>query len=336
MRTTLSLLTISTVALTSVAPAFAQEGTFKDVPSDHFAAPAIQYLRARNLISGYEDNTFRPDQKVNRAEAVKLIASSIAGENDIKGAGTASFGDVPADAWFAPYVAWAKKQGFVSGKGESKTFSAGQAVTKAEFLKMLFLSRKVDLQAFGDITASLATDVTNAKDWYYPVMRYAVATGVTAVSKNGSLSPGRDVTRADAAVFLYRFFLSREGAKTQDLLLSAKDDLEKTLSALERGDLTTADQSSIRAVLSARGAHEFRPNEVPVQVAVKTAEGYRSLVQAYRAGLAGDLQKVVTLSSAAWKSGDAAIKISPDASTLANQLQKYAKSFADQARANMQ
>ncbi len=336
MRTTISLLSVATLLFASVTTASAQDGKFRDVSPDDFAAPAIEYLRSRNLIAGYEDNTFRPNQKVNRAEAVKLIASSIAGENEIKGAGRASFSDVPEDAWFAPYVAWAKKQGFVSGKGETKSFQASQTVTKAEFLKMLFLSRKIDLQAFGDITAPLATDVTSAKEWYFPVMRYGLATGVTAVSKNGTLGPAREVTRADAAVFLYRFFLSREGSKTQDLLLSAKDDLEKTLSALERGDLTIADQSSIRAVLSARGAHQFRPDEVPVKVAVKTAEGYRSLVQAYRSGLAGDLQKVVTLSSAAWKSGDAALKISPDASTLAKQLQKYAKSFADQARASMQ
>lgn len=320
----------------SISPVAAIAADFTDVPDDHFAAQAVSYLKARSLIGGYEDGTFRPDQKVNRAEATKLIASSIASEIQLKEAGTASFADVDAGAWFAPYVAWAKQQGFVSGTGNGKEFLAGKTVTKAEFLKMLFLSRKTDLKAFGDVTSSLALDVTNEKEWYYPVMRYALASGVTATAKTGYLSPGRDVTRADAAVFLHRFFLAREGGRTQDLLSNAREDLERTITALEKGDVNTADITSARAVLAARGAHQFRPNEDQVRVAVKTAEGYRSLVQAYRAGMAGNLDKVVSNSTAAWKSGDQALKISPDAAELAKQLQRYAKSFADQARANMQ
>ncbi len=328
----LAVLSILGSVLFPALPAHAVGG-FSDVPLDHPAAAAVEYLQAKGLISGYADGTFRPNQKVNRAEAVKLIVSTIADERQLKEAGTSSFADVASDAWYAPHVAFAKKQGFVSGTNAG--FMPGKAVTKAEFLKMLFLSRKIDLKTFGDVTVPIALDVTNAKDWYYPVMRYALSTGITVTASSGHLSPERELTRSDVAIFLHRFFISREGGKTSDLLESVRIDLERTITALERGDANTAERTAARAVLAARGAHLFQPDLAAVRVAIKTSEGYRALVYAYRAGLTGDLQKVVTHATNAWKSGEAALKISPDAAALAQQLQKYAKSFADQARANM-
>ncbi|RCX20601.1 S-layer family protein [Fontibacillus phaseoli] len=43
---------------------------YKDVSSAHWAAEAISFMSSTGLMVGYEDNTFRPDGKLTRAEAV--------------------------------------------------------------------------------------------------------------------------------------------------------------------------------------------------------------------------------------------------------------------------
>lgn len=46
---------------------------FKDVPTDHFYYESIVAAAASGLVNGYEDNTFRPDNTITRAEVVTVI-----------------------------------------------------------------------------------------------------------------------------------------------------------------------------------------------------------------------------------------------------------------------
>lgn len=47
---------------------------FLDVHQDHWAAPYIGRAKAGGIISGYPDDTFRPNQAVNHAEMSKLVS----------------------------------------------------------------------------------------------------------------------------------------------------------------------------------------------------------------------------------------------------------------------
>ena len=44
---------------------------FPDVSYDHPFADAIQKLKTRGIVKGYEDGTFKPDQLISRAEFIK-------------------------------------------------------------------------------------------------------------------------------------------------------------------------------------------------------------------------------------------------------------------------
>src|SRR5690606_12428958 len=54
---------------------------FADVPEDSPYYEAVKTLSQFGFIQGYEDGTFRPDQAVTRAEALKIIMSVIRCEN---------------------------------------------------------------------------------------------------------------------------------------------------------------------------------------------------------------------------------------------------------------
>ncbi|HIW33744.1 MAG TPA: S-layer homology domain-containing protein [Candidatus Paenibacillus intestinavium] len=52
------------------------ETVFKDINNHHWAHNSIEWAVGNNVINGYPDQTFRPDNKITEAEFVKLIVTS--------------------------------------------------------------------------------------------------------------------------------------------------------------------------------------------------------------------------------------------------------------------
>ncbi len=322
---------------TAIPTTFAEEQKgFWDVPADHFAYDAVIFLKEKGMIAGYEDGSFRPEKKVNRAEALKIIAAPLLAEKEAKQYTTSSFSDVTKNEWFLPYVEWARTKEIINGPPKAKNFYGARTVTKVEFIKMFLISRDTDPKQFNDIQLSLSRDTVNTKDWYYPYLRYAIASSMTIATKENLYQPQRELTRGDVAVLIYRYLLYKQGERSQVLLSEAKREVENTINQLSAGNAKEAEYASARGLLVTRGALAIKADEPVVKVAVKIAEGCRALTRAYRAALNEDWDDVVKLSKDAWYLGEQAKKIDKNATTVANQLQKYAQSFADQARVNGQ
>ncbi len=85
----------------------------------------------RGVTQGYEDNTFRPDQPISRAEMVVMIMRALG----IEPAGTPGFSDNIPD-WAKGYVAAAAGQGIVNGK-PGNLFAPADDSTRAETAVMI-------------------------------------------------------------------------------------------------------------------------------------------------------------------------------------------------------
>ena len=118
---------------------FAQEDSFSDLPKDHYAYEAVTYLRSQGIISGYPDGTFKPDNKVNRAEALKIIVAPLITEEQLAQAKEENtvFSDVSNDDWYKPYVELARAAKVIDGPPEKDKFNGGNLVIKVEFMKMV-------------------------------------------------------------------------------------------------------------------------------------------------------------------------------------------------------
>src|SRR3989338_9070518 len=314
-KTSLAAFAVACVFV-SAAPAFAQTPSFRDVPQSHIAFDAVEYLKAEGIIAGYADGTLKPDQKIDRAAVVKILISPLVTPQQLGQFGpTTVYQDIPSGAWYLPYVEAARQAfGIVDGPPKKSMFYGERNIQKAEFLKMLLIANKADAGAFGEIRLPLATDVANPDEWYYPYMRYAISSSLTLVTQNGLLSPGRELTRGDVALFMHRYAMYKEGRRTQALL-------------------DEAEYASVRSLLAARGAHASRPDESIVKAAVKTTESFRALVRAYRSGVSGDLDNVIALAGEAWNLAEQAKKLDMHLSKLVDQVQATAKNMADSARA---
>lgn len=325
---------IGLAALTSsFAPVSALAGSFKDIPETHAVYDAAEYLKEKGIIGGYEDGTFRPDQAVNRAEAIKIIVAQIAKQEDLAKETSSVFQDVPGDAWYLPYVEVARKKGIVDGPPSKTSFLGTNPVLKVEFIKMLLLGNNENPDAFGEIRLPLSNDVSNPDEWFYRYLRFAVTSSMTMIGSDGGFSPARQLTRGDTALMLYRYMTYKEGRRTQALLSEAESEILVVLGSLEKNDIVQAEYASARALLAARGAHASKPDNNVVQGALKITESFRALVRGYRAGTSDNYDEVIRLAGDAWHLAGKAKEINPQISSLADQVQKIAANMADSARA---
>jgi len=181
--------------------------TFGDVPAGYWAAGAIDGLVAAGAAVGFPDGTFRPEAPVTRAEFVKMLDLVLGLAPGVAG-GSGGFVDVPAGAWFQPWVAAARGAGIV--QGESPTlFAPNRPVTRQEMATLL--ARALDLHG-GDAASLPFTDSAAIAPWAVPAVGAAVATGYFAGFPDGTLRPHDAATRAQAAAVLALVLLHRAGA----------------------------------------------------------------------------------------------------------------------------
>lgn len=118
--------------------------TFNDVPrtsrpresQDHALQRRVIYTAAAiGIVRGYDDGSFRPDQPVTRAEALKilLLASRLEQPPEVV---TLPFPDVTSDAWYALYVGQAYYFDIIRGYDDG-TFRPDFPITRAEAAKVV-------------------------------------------------------------------------------------------------------------------------------------------------------------------------------------------------------
>lgn len=113
---------------------------YPDVDSSASYKQAVDELSALNILNGYEDGTFKPDELVTRAEFAKIVITTL-GSAELNQANAAAgkdtvFTDVPGTHWASGYIAAAVSGGYINGMGDG-TFAPDANVTYAQAMKML-------------------------------------------------------------------------------------------------------------------------------------------------------------------------------------------------------
>lgn len=108
------------------------EKCFNDVNSEWFAVYAC-YASQKKWASGYNDGSFKPQQTVERAEALKMafVALGITLPTTVD---VQPFIDVAPSSWYAPYAKVAKDLGVIRGK----VFLPSLKLTRASTVQLLY------------------------------------------------------------------------------------------------------------------------------------------------------------------------------------------------------
>lgn len=304
---------------------------FTDVPPSHENFQAIKYLEGAGIIEGYADGTFRPEQNVVRAEAVKIIIAPLFDTYDE--ITDNPFPDVTPDLWFAKYVQKAKDQGVISGDGNTGNFEGARNVNLAEFLKILTLTYEVDLSDYQSPTEVIFNDVQDLNQWYIPYLYYAASTNLIHADESNEIHPGKDLTRAEVAEITFLLLINIEGGEVQMYLSMAEAEMIKVLQYLDDNDIDGAEISVAKAVEYADNAVAIAPEESIVLAADKITESFDELVKAYRAGLNMDFVAVETHATSAWNLANEAIGLDESVTSLAESIKNIAHDMTENARA---
>ncbi|MDF2835735.1 MAG: hypothetical protein K0Q63_1375, partial [Paenibacillus sp.] len=191
-----------------------REVAFADLHG-HWSRSDVEVLASRGMIGGMGAGRFEPDRLITRAELAKLLVelhrqrsgSGIPTDGETKQEHVQGFADVPANAWFAPYLAEAAMLGLLQG---SDGFARpNDSVTREELAVML--SRFVSLSglpagsaAGGSDPLAEYADAAAVSGWAQDAMRQAVRRGWMKGVTAAELRPGSGATRAQAAVMLHR------------------------------------------------------------------------------------------------------------------------------------
>jgi hypothetical protein len=111
--------------------------SFSDVPGNDAFYPYIETAKARGILGGYSDGTFRPANPVSRGQISKLIVLAYGWA--LTTPATPSFSDVPPGSTYYSYVETAKAHGAVGGYSDG-TFRPAASATRAQLSKMLYLA----------------------------------------------------------------------------------------------------------------------------------------------------------------------------------------------------
>ncbi len=179
---------------------------FSDVPSDHPNYNAINDLRFRDIISGYPDGTFKPDQVVNRVEAMKIILNA-AKIDSTTSTRNAPFTDISQSEWYAPYLNKAYDLGIIEGYTDG-TFKPTQTVNLVENLKILLNTYKINLSSVVTTTNPFADAF--ADQWYAKYVQYAKDKKLILADAENKVYPAQGMTRGKLAELAYRLIIVQE------------------------------------------------------------------------------------------------------------------------------
>ena len=176
---------------------------FSDISSDDAAYSAICHMADRGIFVGTSDDTFSPDMLLTRAMFVTLLGR-MAGI-DAAAYTEQVFVDVPMDAWYAPYAAWAADEGIVIGVGDHH-FGRDMLIDIQQAVTMLarYSGFPWDIDNSGQSAYDFPDSTEEMTYWSDSGIFWAVSIGLYE-GKNGLLDLYTPLTRADTALLFSRF-----------------------------------------------------------------------------------------------------------------------------------
>ena len=122
---------------------------------------------------------------------------------------TASFRDVPVDAYYYDAVKWAAEKGITTGQADG-LFGSDRSCTRAQIITFLW-------RAAGSPVVNYAMEMgdVSADAYYAEAVRWALSRGITSGTGGGAFSPNDACTRAQAVTLLARALSAKADGKAE-------------------------------------------------------------------------------------------------------------------------
>jgi uncharacterized protein YjdB len=175
--------------------------TFDDLSNFQWAQKQIEVLASKGILEGTTDRTFQPANKITRADFLLLLVRTLG----LKAAFQDNYNDVSPNDYFYEAVGISKALGITEGIGNN-LLNPHQAISRQDM--MVILNRTLTSQkliSHPDSLPELASykDVSTIAAYAQESVRSLIHAGIIEGDGN-SIRPLHEVTRAEAAVVMYR------------------------------------------------------------------------------------------------------------------------------------
>ncbi len=184
---------------------------FLDVGENHaWANEAINTLMEEEIIAGVGGDMFAPDETVTKEQFAKMLTLAL--NIELPAEGTGSYIDVPQNGWSAPYIEATKNHFPLEMDLPINMFAPEKPFTRQEVAATIIsgMGLASDSNLFNKEVLVSFEDADSLRSDIKEQVAIAVERGILRGSDN-MLRPEAPVTRAEAAVFIHRMMLIREG-----------------------------------------------------------------------------------------------------------------------------
>lgn len=176
-----------------------------DVPINHWARKAVEYMYNSGIMKGTTDTDFGGRITMTRAMFVTMIAALSKAE--LGSSSVSHFSDVGKDKYYTAAANWAYENGLVAGN-ENGQFMPNAPLTREQTYVMLralgeFLNYDV---TYEDPTIlSLYHDASFASSYAKSALAWACNYGLASGGDDYTIMPKKTATRYEIAAIVYRF-----------------------------------------------------------------------------------------------------------------------------------
>ncbi|SUB57952.1 S-layer homology domain-containing protein [Peptoniphilus lacrimalis] len=184
------LISAITLSAILIVPTNILAKTFSDVNNNDWFYSVVNELSDKGIISGYEDNTFKPQKSVSYAEFLTLLNNSI-GEKQ-----TPDYKN--SEEWYKPTFDYLKQKGVITN-----IQNPNAKITRNEMAKYLSLGlEKLKNQKIDTTTPASIKDFDSIPNEYKDLVASVVNAGLIKGDENQNFNGSKSLTRAETAVII--------------------------------------------------------------------------------------------------------------------------------------
>ena len=267
-----------TLATTLLSSSLALAVSFSDI-EEHWGRKAIDDLVSKKIINGYEDGTFRPDNKITREEVAALICRMAFGEvskpedekpeenaaedtskeenadkenteeksdsekkeedKEDKNSEESMFKDIEG-RYSTEYIKTLAEKNIINGY-EDGTFRPGNNISREEFGTILYRYAKRENLIDFEKTGKLK-DSADVSDWAKEPIASMIGNGLIKGDTEGEFNPQNSITRAEAAQMIFNLSeLKEENEKEKEKYMKTAETVVLLKEANEDSDPVSSD-----------------------------------------------------------------------------------------------
>ena len=187
------------IAQAQTQPTQTRSAAFSDVPADYWAHDYIAGLAKANVISGFGDGTFRPNEWVTRAQFAAILRKAFLQSQPTT---AQAFADVPANYWATDAIYAARSASFLSGYPGNR-FAPSEPIRRQDAL--ISLASGLKYAEGGPDALSEYWGADSLPSYALPGIRAAAkANIIVSYPDIDNLSLGAFASRADVSAFVYQ------------------------------------------------------------------------------------------------------------------------------------